>query len=882
MDQSHPSQPGALAPARGRLGRWIAKALQGTYHHFSCTAPGKIGFLAGLLMNMFYSGIKIDPGQLALLKGLPPEATIVYTGKYKSSFEFWFYFTRYRREKLRYPEIGLDYRFLIWQPVSRILRMLLAHGHYFLRHWKLLDPYRSGYLPQAMADGRTAFLSLVEKKGFHRRFVKAHADPVQHLIEIQKSLDRPIFLVPQLMIFGREPYRSIPSIVDIFLGSRENPRKIRKVMVLFKNPGNVFVEVSQPLNLRQFIESPEIRERDLEQQAMLLRQKLLRQINRHRQIITGPILKTQEELREQILTSERLQEFMEQYAAKRELPLYKVRKEADGYIDEIAAKYNNFVIRFGAIMVRWFLESMFEGVSVNRDALDRVKTMAQRGPVIFIPCHKSHIDYLILSYVLYHNNMPCPHIAAGKNLSFWPLGPFFRGGGAFFIRRSFRGAVLYSKVFSEYVCWLLTEGFNIEFFIEGGRSRTGKLILPKLGLLSIILNAYREGVCEDMIFAPIYIGYDRVLEENAYLHEIQGGQKEPENFWQVLKARKFLKKRFGRIYIKFNEPISIKDVLTRFETPFAEMSSKEQNILCRNLGFRIINAINAVTVVTPHALAASALLNASKERLTYQQLSEIIDTYLTYLSSQGVPLADTLLMDQTRAIENALDSFVGSKFIERIDAKQGDIEGETEFKIILQKRTALSYYQNSCIAFFIPAAITGLVILGKDAFQFSAVDLHSEYRFVQEFFKNEFAYDVDRTPEYFVRKTLKAFIDDAILMPHRSLPDTYQLTAAGYRKLRQFASFLKPFFESYWIALNSFMRPSKKELDKKDRLKKVQSLGGKMYKEKAVERIEALSKINYDNAVDYFNYHGIRNAEAEEKIQRYAEKVQHYLGHLPP
>ena len=246
-------------------------------------------------------------------------------------------------------------------------------------------------------------------------------------------------------------------------------------------------------------------------------------------------------------------------------------------------------------------------------------------------------------------------------------------------------------------------------------------------------------------------------------------------------------------------------------------------------------------------------------------------------------LADTLVMDQTRAIEDALDSFVQSKFIEKVDAKQEDIEGETEFKINLHKRAALSYYQNSCIAFFIPAAITGLVILAKDAFQFSAVDLHNEYRFIQEFFKNEFAYDVDRTPEYFVRKNIKAFIDDAMLMPHRSLPDTYQLTSAGYRKLRQFSSFLKTYFESYWIALNYFMRVSKKELDKKERLKKVPvAAGAKMYKEKAVERVEALSKINYANAVDYFNYHGIRNADAEEKIRPYAENVQHYLGHLPP
>ena len=142
--------------------------------------------------------------------------------------------------------------------------------------------------------------------------------------------------------------------------------------------------------------------------------------------------------------------------------------------------------------------------------------MALRGPVVYIPSHKSHVDYLILSYMLYHHDLPCPLIAAGKNLSFWPMGPLFRRGGAFFIRRSFRGAVLYSRVFAEYVHTILDEGYSVEQFIEGGRSRTGKLLMPKLGLLSILLNAQKNGACEDLIFVPVSIGYDRVLEEKSY------------------------------------------------------------------------------------------------------------------------------------------------------------------------------------------------------------------------------------------------------------------------------------------------------------------------------------------------------------------------------
>jgi Glycerol-3-phosphate O-acyltransferase len=316
------------------------------------------------------------------------------------------------------------------------------------------------------------------------------------------------------------------------------------------------------------------------------------------------------------------------------------------------------------------LKAMFEGITVDTEGLNRIKLMAQKGPVILIPCHKSHFDYLILSFLLHNSNLPCPHVAAGKNLSFWPLGPLFRGGGAFFIRRTFRGAALYSKVFSEYIHKLLQEGFNIEFFIEGGRSRTGKLILPKLGLLSILLGAYRNGACEDMSFAPIFIGYDQVLEENAYLSEVEGEQKKPENIMQVFKARKLLKKRYGRIYVKFDEPISIVDLQQKMGVSLHTMNAKDQNVLIRNLGYRVINAINQVSVVTPYALVAGVLLNLEKERFSYEQFKKGLDTYMTFLISHKATLADTLVVDPEHAVEKVLSNYIQRKFIESISGEK--------------------------------------------------------------------------------------------------------------------------------------------------------------------------------------------------------------------
>jgi glycerol-3-phosphate O-acyltransferase len=866
------------AAFREKRKREPGSAVQNDYDHYFCQLPESIGIVSSFFLKLFFSGLKVVEEQTRELNRLHKEGVVVYITKYKSYFRFLFYYTRYKRDRLPFPQIGFDYNVILWQPVSRIIKIVSAHVRYFIQNFSLPDPYQRGYIRQELLNGRSALLSLVEQKGFHRRFIKAKTDPIQYLIEMQESIDRPIFLVPLLMFFDKDPHRSIPSIIDFFFGSKENPGKLRRLFILFKNPGKVFAETSEPINLRAFLDLEENQKKSADHQALALRRTLLSQINRHRQSITGPVLKSREELKENILTKERLQNFMEHHSTTRNIPLQKVQKQASDFLDEIAADYNIIIIKLASALLTWFLNAMFDGITVNEDGLKRVKSMAQKGPVIFIPCHKSHIDYLILSHLLYKNNMPCPHVAAGKNLSFWPMGPLFRRGGAFFIRRTFKGAVLYSKVFAEYIHNLLSEGFNIEFFIEGGRSRTGKMILPKLGLLSILLNAYKNGACEDLIFSPIFIGYDRVLEESSYLHEIEGKEKQPENFRQVIKARKFLKKRYGRIYIQFHDPISFKEILLQYSTPIQDMPPKEFNILCRNLGHRMINAINGVSVVTPHALVASVAMNCAKKSFSFDHLLSHIETYVNYLLSQKVKLADTLLMDQINTIEHVLDTYVQRKFIEKVSESPDALITAGLFKVNENKRPNLEYYKNNCISFFVPAAITALAILVKDAFQFSASDLHGDYKFLQYFFKYEFAYDVDKTPEYFVRKNLKVFIDDAILMPHPKLPDTYNLTSSGFRKLQLFSRFLKPYFESYWIVLNFLMKHSQNSMKAKERLKKIETIGNRMYKRKEIERKESLSVINYTNGIDFFAYNGVKGSEDNEKILFYADAIHRYLN----
>jgi glycerol-3-phosphate O-acyltransferase len=865
----------------GKFREWIDRLLKRTHDHYSCYLPESKGLLGALCYTLFLKRVPLNSDQTEVIRQLPEDAIIVYVNKRKSYFEHLFYHARYKKEGLPFPAIAFDFKIYFRQPVSRIFRMLLAHIDYILHHFSWPDPFERGYFKTQLLENHTAFLSLAAKKDFYRRFVKAQTDPLKHLIEIQKTIDRPIYIVPQLFFFGKNPVPANPSIIDILFGPEQTPGLLRKYYTLLLHPKKVFTEVSEPVNLKNLLTPSKNNTLSDGHLALILRRNLLTQVNRHRHSITGPALKSSEELKQDILTSEPLREFMQKYAKRRDIPIMKAHKEAHEYLDEIAANYSTTWIKIALYTVRWIFKTIFDGVLVDHEGLQRVKSKARKAPLILIPCHKSHIDYLILSYTLYNQNMPCPHIFAGKNLSFWPMGPMFRRVGAFFVRRTFGGAVFYSKVFSEYIYKLLKEGFNIEVFIEGTRSRTGKLLPPQLGMLSILLNACKAGACDDLIFVPIFIGYDRVPEEKSYLQEVEGGQKEKESFSQILKARKVLKKRYGKIYLNFSEPISLSQLTGESGVPLKDMTSKQQNMLCRKIGSQVLNAIDEAGVVTPRAMAASVLLNSPKSTLSRPNLMQQVSIYKDYLQSQSARLSDTLIPDHTRAIDHILNFYAQRKLIDQLVLDGQQSPDQIKYRIQKNKRPGLEYYKNQGIFFFIPAAFTALAILEKKALQFSAPDLHDTYRFLQDMFANEFTRDAHRSTEYVVRKNIKAFIDMDIITPHPTRPDTYDISAVGLDKLKLFAAFTKTFLESYLIVLSYLEKCPRQADNKKSRFKKLSTIGNRMFKLEEIDRKEAISKITFDNAIDHFNKSGIKGKEHIEKIKPLKTAIYDFLRLLP-
>ncbi|MGM0419087.1 MAG: 1-acyl-sn-glycerol-3-phosphate acyltransferase [Thermodesulfobacteriota bacterium] len=838
--------------------------------YFFSYLSAKKTFISKILLKFLFRGVQPDVKELEDLK-TDNNPIWIYTSQKKNHLAF--LYTQLNADKLSIqpPEVSFNFSFIFTQSVSRFFKIIYSNLKHIITKFKIPSPYKENiYEKYFLEENKSGFLSLSETEGIYKYFSSKNHDPLLLLLDIQTKTDRPVLIIPHFLFFSQRPPKKNPSIIDIVFGTEAEPGITRKIFKLLTGSKKTFISFSKPLNLYEFQQREDVKNKSLPNQAVMLRREIQEALSRHRQSILGPTLKKREELIDGILTSPKVQKIILDHANETETKITKVQKQAESYLYEIAANYSINWIRMYDLTLTWILKNIFEGMNIDNDGLVKVKEMSKKGPLVLIPCHKSHLDYLILSYIFHHNQMPCPHVAAGKNLSFWPLGTIFRGGGAFFIRRTFKGSKLYAEIFSAYLEKLINEGFNIEFFIEGGRSRTGKLLGPKYGILTQIIKAFKESSQEDLILVPIYIGYDRVLEEKSYLKELSGGEKSPESVKGLLKARKLLNKKYGKVYVNFNEPVSLKETLKQSENYEGNYPEKQ---LITNLGLDIIDKISKVSVATPYSVVASAFLNSRQQTIKRKKIQSIIQTLMFFLEKTDAKLSDTLLVNPESSLNLVVDTFKSRGFIDEAEKNSPD-------KLVIpdNKRSILDYYKNNSIAFFIPGAYTAMAILELEAFQFSAADLHIAFHKYQKLFEKDFIPDQSNTPDFIVRKIIKIFIDDAILVPHQNLPDTYNITALGYKKLKLFASFLAPYMEAYSVVLNFFMRYPAEDVDFKDALKKIQSMGSRMHKRGEIILPESMSKVNFKNGLDKVEKEGIRGLEQKDIIKPMLEDIQKALN----
>src|SRR5437762_3644767 len=318
---------------------------------------------------------------------------------------------------------------------------------------------------------------------------------------------------------------------------------------------------------------------------------------RETRVVTGPPLKPPARVIDETLRDLQLRRALAEIAEEKKRSAESVEREARKDLREIAARYSGFVVDLIKIFLNFIFNRIYDGVDVDEAGMRRLVEASSKAPLILCPCHKSHIDYMILSMICDDYGLQPPHVAAGDNLNFWPVGRLLRAGGAFFIRRSFKGDRIYSATMGAYVKRLLQDGFSQEFFIEGGRSRTGKLLAPKFGMLTLEVDAWLTGVKADAYFAPVSLSYEKIVEARSYQHELLGGEKQKEDAKALLSATKVLRSKYGRIPTRVDEPISLAQLLDERGVDPRNHTHEDRRALVRALGLRVAAGINRAPAV---------------------------------------------------------------------------------------------------------------------------------------------------------------------------------------------------------------------------------------------------------------------------------------------
>ena len=373
-------------------------------------------------------------------------------------------------------------------------------------------------------------------------------------------------------------------------------------------------------------------------------------------------------------------------------------------------------------MLRAIWRRIYDAIIVDDADLERVRQAARKGPLVLVPSHRSHVDYLVMSQVMIQHGMLPPHIAAGDNLSFFPLGPILRRGGAFFLRRSFKGDVVYGAVFRAYVRRLFKEGLTQEFFIEGGRSRTGKTLPPKLGLLSMLVDAWLESREDDAVFVPCHIAYEKIVEATSYTKELGGAAKEKESAAGLVKAAGVLRGRYGKVFVTFDEPISLKDHMAQRGLGRDDVANAGDGLddvvraATAGLGHRIVYGINRAALVTAMSVVCASLFGFRKKGLDEAQLLAGATLLLAHIKrvggrrfEAGLGLTDN--DDSARIVlRGALDKLVGDGLIHRQEA-----DGRTLYRVDDNAWLILDVHKNHVLHHAVSEAIVASALIAAGA-----------------------------------------------------------------------------------------------------------------------------------------------------------------------
>lgn len=565
-----------------------------------------------------------------------------------------------------------------------------------------------------------------------RGFLYRHPRPegsrrLRNIVEAADGNAAELLLVPVAIYWGRSPDKEASIFKLMFSENWEVVGRTRKFFASIFLGRSTLLRFSEPLPLAS------INQEGL-QPAVAFRKvsRILRVHFRQRRAATvGPDLSHRRTIVNQVLLAPSVRKAIIAEAGDDAANQAASRAKARKYALEIAADISYPTIRLIQRFLRWLWNRIYDGIELQH--VQRLHEVAKDKEIIYVPCHRSHFDYLLLGYIGYEQGLHLPHIAAGINLNMPIVGPILRRGGAFFLRRSFRGNRLYAAVFDAYLHQVLVRGHSIEYFVEGGRSRTGRLLEPKGGMLAMTVRSYINDPKRSVVFVPIYFGYEKLIEGDSFINELGGGAKKSESLLGLIRSVKSLRENFGSVYVNIAAPIELEPILTAVDPDWrnygegAEERPKWLNEVIDKLGAEIMSGINSAAAVTPISLLAYVLLATPRQRIgaaeLESQLQLSIDLMNRFRYSESVTVPDWS-PEKIIAHGEKLD------VISKTSHPMGDV-------VVMPEHTAvlMTYFRNNILHLLaVPASVACCFIQGR---QLEVTEIQRLVRLIYPFMKKE-------------------------------------------------------------------------------------------------------------------------------------------------
>ena len=594
------------------------------------------------------------------------------------------------------------------RPVCYVLQDRLLSSLLVLEH----ETERLG-LPSALAPigpefptaERAVFSVILNRNPLSTRTTEPSAALSQMTAALRGDSELDIQLVPVTVLWGRSPGSQDDLLKALFADAWASVGPLRQLAIILLHGRQTHVSFGEPVSLRRLIEG----EAD-EGTAVRKANRYLRfHFRRMRESAIGPDLSHRRNLIRSMVASEELQKAIAEESLRLGVPIAAAEDKARRFAWEIASDFSYPVVRAGELVLARLFRRLYDGIEVEH-AAELVKLAPGKG-LVYLPNHRSHVDYLLLSYLVHAQGLAPPHTAAGANLNFPIVGPILRRGGAFFLRRSFKGEPLYAAVFREYLHAMIARGFPIAYFIEGGRSRSGRTLAPKGGLLGMTVESFMREHARPLLLVPVHFSYEKLFEGRTLVAELEGQPKRGESLGALLSAARNLKRDYGRVYVNFGTPLSVDEFLDREVPDWHALQGSDQRDAARRLtplvGREMAQRINSAVVINPINLYALAIVpsprHALDERALVQQM-EWLETIASRLPYS--PEAVLASGNSAATIEHA--ERLG--YAKRVPHPLGDV-----ITVPADQVSALNYIRNNVLhAYALPALVANLLVARRE------------------------------------------------------------------------------------------------------------------------------------------------------------------------